>query len=1506
MKKRVLSFVASILCVMLTLPLMMPVIAHASAAINIGDANMKPASQNHKTEGHVQFSAVSGGSIAALTSEDSHSVGIKLTVPEKVCLTDFSTMFDKCTDGTEITLRVYRWNETQHATTAGVVLYESVATVRCAFGTTSTAVVDLPSLDSGKVITDGDYFFVWTASVGQAYIRDNAATDPFTNVTSYADGVALKSTLCAAASYVTLTDEAEAPVDPALYTKVDPNKAHVILIAGQSNAAGSTANNDLFLHDWPNASAHKTGYPNVQIYYNVDQYPGATTANSSGGVFETVKAGQGAATNKSYFGIEVGLAEYLQKAYPGEKFYIIKSAIGGSSLAERTDRIDWTDDGYAWNNFKTDVPAALEILKAQGLDPEIMAMLWMQGESDAESWAHTNDYLNKMNDLMERIDALLSADYAENGMAFIDAAISTKASWEFPAKVNAQKRMFASASQNRYYLSVNDLPVGPDTAHYTAVSMLALSRAFGEAISQVLANADYTPKEPEVPDKVTNVALGKNAAGALWNDVGNMWTPPALTDGLYGAQTQAGIASAGTIFNAADSGAFTVTLDGLYTISSIKLHPFTWEGFAGTSAMPSGFTVDAFTGTEWIRLITASNQYCALGDAPLTFTFEEIDALQILFTVTAPSARGDFSALGEIEVFGCDAQPALENLAVNKPIAVSPMSNVLNFAPWTPGNMIDGKTDFAGNGIYFNSDGSFLTSPTTPTEIIIDLKDLCEIHSFEVYPFQYSAGVPQGYGMPTAYTVSVSTDGVGYTETYAVSRVGDGFAELGIHHFVLDAPIEARYVKVHVTEYPAGVTSFGGIGEFKAMGKVLKAYEEGVGELPDDTSNVALGKSVSVSNPANVLVAGDWQPSGIVDGVIGKSAGLYFTRNGDYLNTPTEPMEVYVDLGGLHELYAFEMHPFQYGTASPFDVGYGMPTAYTIDVSTDGGVTYQTNVYAVTGASELGMHRSVFASPVQATHIRIRVTEYCVGDWGGLGTSWCGIGELAIIGKPAVQTENVLLGKDVVASTASDGAVVDGWGAQFMTDGIKLPEANASSGALYFADPAGVSFTVDLDGTFDLYSFALVKGMNDATPALPQGFILEAYNGTGWHTVKTVVDADTSAIRLFYALDGIPVKNVTRVRLTLTAGSGSVFTCIGELEVNGILIKSSGVGVPSASLADSVATVNDWKSETSSSIENPTTILVDLGALYEVNALVLYPSTTTSATSTLPRNFEIQVSCDGSEWETVYTYENLAAVYADGEAFTAAFPKTYASYVRMIITADGEMGYSEIGQLQVRGTTHTTHFFTEKVMDEAHMKLPATCMAPAIYSISCICGENGSDTFAGTTLGTHAFTLENTDDEYLATPADCTTRATYYFSCACGEKASEAFAFGEALDHLWSATYLFDMDGHWRICTRENCGESETPNTHSGGTATANDKAICAICHQSYGELLPVETETIPETGSETEAPSVTESETASGDIFDDGNDGGCFGLIAPVGSLAIILMLGVVAWFCRVKRQTI
>ena len=69
------------------------------------------------------------------------------------------------------------------------------------------------------------------------------------------------------------------------------------------------------------------------------------------------------------------------------------------------------------------------------------------------------------------------------------------------------------------------------------------------------------------------------------------------------------------------------------------------------------------------------------------------------------------------------------------------------------------------------------------------------------------------------------------------------------------------------------------------------------------------------------------------------------------------------------------------------------------------------------------------------------------------------------------------------------------------------------------------------------------------------------------------------------------------------------------------------------------------------------------------------------------------------------------------------------------------------------------------------------------------------------------------------------------------KKVDANYSFDMTCQHRFDTEWKFDGISHWHVC---DCGTKADEGTHSGGTATHTNKAVCAVCGQEYGELAAV------------------------------------------------------------------
>ena len=262
---------------------------------------------------------------------------------------------------------------------------------------------------------------------------------------------------------------------------VENQPAKVVLLYGQSNATGVAANQYLQQKSPADYAEAAAGYERILINFITEN-----GANSSGGYFVPATLGQGA--SKDHFGPEVGIASDLSARFPNETIFIIKYSWGGSILDDQ-----WLDGngkrGELYTAALNFTKTSLDFLKGQGYRPQIAAVCWMQGESDAVYLEKANDYYDNTKRFVSYLRKDL-ASYAEPPFLFLDAGIAEIDIWLNPGIVNEAKARFAETDDNNIYFSTTALgmatnlePEGtPDLAHYDAQSAFALGKEFAKYI----------------------------------------------------------------------------------------------------------------------------------------------------------------------------------------------------------------------------------------------------------------------------------------------------------------------------------------------------------------------------------------------------------------------------------------------------------------------------------------------------------------------------------------------------------------------------------------------------------------------------------------------------------------------------------------------------------------------------------------------------------------------------------------------------------------------------------------------------------------------------------------------------------------------------------------------------------------------------------------------------------------------------------------------------------------
>ena len=275
-------------------------------------------------------------------------------------------------------------------------------------------------------------------------------------------------------------------------------KANVIVLAGQSNAVGVGHVKYLSKHfDAQTEAALRRGYENVKINYVSHDIA------SGGFVNTTVNCTE---RTKDTLGPELGIAKSLTQRYPGEEFFIVKCAVGGSNLhndwrspasgvpyeearvAEPEKALESKEfrfPGWCYNALVKLLGESLGTLEKEGYSPEIIAFCWMQGESDPDKNGATEAYIGRYDGLLRDIRGAFPAYFEK--CTYIEAGISEM--WEQYQKLNAYKKAYAEEKGHIYLDTVGaglttryEPEEEPDVAHYDCGSTVRLGELFAEHI----------------------------------------------------------------------------------------------------------------------------------------------------------------------------------------------------------------------------------------------------------------------------------------------------------------------------------------------------------------------------------------------------------------------------------------------------------------------------------------------------------------------------------------------------------------------------------------------------------------------------------------------------------------------------------------------------------------------------------------------------------------------------------------------------------------------------------------------------------------------------------------------------------------------------------------------------------------------------------------------------------------------------------------------------------------
>ena len=282
------------------------------------------------------------------------------------------------------------------------------------------------------------------------------------------------------------------------------------LIAGQSNAAGYSYHNGTLTETFSNVGY--AGETDLSRHTNVAS---SSNVDSFADYYWEVKAGYGRSSDR--IGPEYGIAKELNSSYTKDNpAFIFKSAAGGTSLRDlATSGSDsygnWQPrslwgEGYTPNNgdptglqyynFVENFKTVYNQLKANGYNPIVKGMAWMQGCDDI---AYPNEYQELLETFINDIRVDLAGITGDQGlfvMPFVIGKIPTSFSQYnnplVPAFNEAQQAV-ANKLPGVETVETSDLIIvnpdgsvnGADQYHFSCEDAVTLGQRFGKVLKEM-------------------------------------------------------------------------------------------------------------------------------------------------------------------------------------------------------------------------------------------------------------------------------------------------------------------------------------------------------------------------------------------------------------------------------------------------------------------------------------------------------------------------------------------------------------------------------------------------------------------------------------------------------------------------------------------------------------------------------------------------------------------------------------------------------------------------------------------------------------------------------------------------------------------------------------------------------------------------------------------------------------------------------------------------------------
>jgi len=180
---------------------------------------------------------------------------------------------------------------------------------------------------------------------------------------------------------------------------------------------------------------------------------------------------------KYKFGPEIAFSHLLAKKYPNYTIAVVKTSGGGTKLWKH-----WLPEQAMYKRFLANMENALQQLGDSGVTYEICGMLWMQGESDAETIEWANAYENNLKILFDDVRIQTQKEDLPIVMGRISIGLLRETPWPFDHTKIVQKAQenVAAEDENVFIINTDKLKTLKDNTHFNSEAQIWLGEKMGK------------------------------------------------------------------------------------------------------------------------------------------------------------------------------------------------------------------------------------------------------------------------------------------------------------------------------------------------------------------------------------------------------------------------------------------------------------------------------------------------------------------------------------------------------------------------------------------------------------------------------------------------------------------------------------------------------------------------------------------------------------------------------------------------------------------------------------------------------------------------------------------------------------------------------------------------------------------------------------------------------------------------------------------------------------------